>query len=254
MPWPFAKRSPRYRVPDGERVYAVGDVHGCSDLLTELHELIRHDAEGAAGLTLTIVYLGDYVDRGEDSRGVVDILLGEPIAGARAVHLMGNHDQWLLEFLDHPRRAVGWFMNGADQTLASYGVDSFGAMILADDADELRATFAAQLPSEHEAFFRGLRPSHRIGDYFFAHAGIRPGVPLEQQDEDDLYWIRDTFLDSEEDFGVIVVHGHTPEKRIAVRPNRIGIDTGAVWTECLSCLVLEGDARRFLQTGGHATP
>lgn len=237
------------RVPRGARVYAVGDIHGRADLLRALHAVILRDADRAAGGSRrTIVYLGDYIDRGADSRGVVEMLAAAPLPGFEHVHLLGNHDHWLLEFVAGRGSGIGWLLNGGDRTLESYGVVLPYAPAAEADLDPARAALRRRLPARHMAFFEGLAPSHREGDYLFVHAGIRPGVALERQSPDDLMWIREEFLDSDLDHGSIVVHGHTPATEVQSRPNRIGIDTGAFATGRLTCLVLEDDERRVLQT------
>lgn len=234
-------------VPDGTLVYAVGDIHGRADLLRQIHEKIAKDASVAKCERKVVVYVGDYVDRGPGSKDVVDILLNEPLEGFERHHLKGNHEEFLLDFLEDIEAGPAWLFNGGVATLASYGVEvgqpfeySLNAMT------ELQARFRAALPDEHLEFYRNLETSHSEGDYHFVHAGIRPGVPLDRQNEDDLLWIRDEFLTSKADHGKIVVHGHTitwePEQRF----NRIGIDTGAFHSGVLTCLVLEGAEQDFV--------
>ena len=237
------------RVPDGHRVYAVGDIHGRLDLLDELQCKIAADAEAAAAVNRTVVYLGDYVDRGAESRGVVARLALRPLDGFESVHLMGNHEDFLLQFLERPEVGPDWVHNGGDLTLASYDVAPPGAWAGPDAFDEAREALLAALPESHLAFLRGLATSHVVGDYLFVHAGIRPGVPLERQRAYDLMWIRREFLAHQGDFGKVVVHGHTPVKEVDSRPNRIGIDTGAAYGGPLTAVVLEGVERRFLRTG-----
>jgi serine/threonine protein phosphatase 1 len=239
--------STRPGVPEGVRVYAVGDIHGRLDLLRQLHRSIEEDAQGHLPARNIAVYLGDYIDRGPDSRGVVEFLIAEPLPVFECHHLCGNHDAWLLKFLDGIDSGVDWMFNGGDVTLESYGVE-LGAFGLGGDLENTRRELAARLPDHHAAFFRGLALSHVVGDYLFVHAGIRPGVPIDAQDPDDLMWIREEFLGSVADHGKIVVHGHTPDHQVQVKENRIGIDTAAYATGRLTCLVLEGDGRRFLHT------
>lgn len=236
-------------VPEGSRVYAVGDIHGRADLLARLLIRIAKDAEQAAPVDRRVlVFLGDYVDRGPDSDRVLDILLEGIPLGFEPVFLMGNHEQFMLDFLDKGLLGESWLSNGGRATLFSYGLDALGfcqgTTILAD----LRADLQETLPASHRAFLGSLRLSHREGDYFFVHAGVRPGVPLESQDPFDLLWIRGSFLSSREDFGAVVVHGHSIEPEPEVRANRIGIDTGAYRSGRLTCLVLEGQGRRFIAT------
>lgn len=239
-------------VPASTVVYAIGDVHGNSDLLVALHESIVEDAARRSATRRVIVHLGDYVDRGPDSRGVIDRLLSPP-AGFESIALRGNHEQLLLDFLDDPSTGPDWMMNGGAATLASYGIAMMdGCYFRADRWDALSTALRDALPSSHRRFLDGLPLTHREGDYLFVHAGIRPGVPLTAQDSEDLIWIRGEFLFSAEDHGAIVVHGHTISEQVQIRSNRIGIDTGAFHTGCLTALVLDGTDRALLQTGaGH---
>ena len=231
------------RIPDGIRVYAVGDVHGRSDLLGRLHARIRLDAADAPETERRLVYLGDYVDRGPDSRGVLETLAGAPMPGFSAVHLKGNHEDFLLRFLEDPSLASLWLYNGGDATLRSYGIEPAGAA-----PEALAQALRAALPAAHLRFLEGLVLTYEEGDYFFAHAGVRPGVPLEAQDEEDLLWVREDFLHSAAGFGKVIVHGHTPGAEADFAPNRIGIDTGAFATGRLTCLVLAGTGRKLLHT------
>jgi len=233
-------------LPEGVRVYAVGDIHGRLDLLDAIHRLIEQDSADKGG-ERTLVYVGDYIDRGPDSKGVIDRLLS-PLKGFKTRHLKGNHDESLLEFLNDPIHYRQWKDYGARETLASYGVTP----PLFDKPDELslvRDALAEALPAAHLQFLNGLELSFEIGDYFFAHAGVRPGLPLARQSPDDLMWIREQFLTSNADFGKVVVHGHTPSPEPQKKHNRIGIDTGAYATGKLTCAVLEGSDCRFLHTG-----
>jgi len=238
-------RSPR--VPGDRRIYAVGDIHGRIDLLNKLHARIVADAETAQNLRRVIVYLGDYVDRGPGTFDVLDVLINEPLAGFERVHLKGNHEDMMLEFLTGPPKPT-WISNGGIATLASYGVEPPVTLCHPADLETFRRRLQRALPSDHLGFLQGLRLCHTEGDYFFVHAGVRPGVPLEDQIPYEMMWIRDRFLLSDADFGKRVVHGHTPNLVPEVFENRIGIDTGAFYTECLTCLVLEGAEHRFLHT------
>jgi serine/threonine protein phosphatase 1 len=239
------KGEPR-AVPPDHRVYAIGDIHGRRDLLDALLSEIGVDCQGTQQ-TVIVVFLGDYVDRGPDSKGVIDRLLSLP-APFQGKFLRGNHDQALLDFLADPAHYDVWCDFGADETLTSYGVRPPRDHSLSTFCD-VRDRFLQAIPAEHLHFFRTLLLGWEIGDYFFAHAGVRPGAPLDQQKEDDLLWIREEFLDSSEDFGKVVVHGHTPTDGPVKRANRIGIDTGAYLTGRLTALVLDGQSQRFLQTG-----
>jgi serine/threonine protein phosphatase 1 len=234
------------RVPDETTVYAVGDIHGRADLLERLHERILADAAARASRRRVVVYLGDYVDRGDASRRVVDIMLDSPLAGFEHVHLIGNHDAWLLHFLDDTEAGPGWFANGGFETLGSYGVALSDQGSAAERLVVLQQRLAERLPGDHRDFFESLRLYHTEGDYAFVHAGFRPGVPIERQVAGDMLWIRDDFLYADFDFGKVVVHGHTVTHEPEVTPTRIGIDTGAFATGRLTCLVLEGEGRDFL--------
>lgn len=235
-------------VPPGSRVYAIGDIHGRADLLAALHEKLKEDARQHDCERRSVVYLGDYVDRGLQSREVIDLLLDAPLEGFESVHLMGNHEDFMLRFLEEPKSGPGWFMNGGGATLYSYGVRMPSRGTDASRLSDLGAQLRANLPPRHLDFLNGLKRWHIEGDYYFVHAGVRPGVPLEEQREEDILWIRELFLDDPGEHGKMVIHGHTIMPEPVVRPNRIGIDTGAYATGVLTSLVLEGNKRSFLQT------
>jgi serine/threonine protein phosphatase 1 len=236
------------KLPEGELLYAVGDIHGRADLLAALLRQIEADAADRTAAKKTLIFLGDYVDRGPDSRGVIEMLLNGLPAGFDAHFLKGNHEALLLDFLDGKARLDHWLLNGGDATMASYGVD-IGRLDEAGAGPETwREAFAAVLPEAHLSFFRQLRLQIPVGDYLFVHAGVRPGVPLEAQREEDLIWIRGEFLDAVRPFGKVVVHGHTPVREPVVLPNRIGIDTGAVFTGRLTALRLQNGEWEFLGT------
>jgi serine/threonine protein phosphatase 1 len=228
--------------------YAVGDIHGRSDLLAELLREIEADAADEDTAKKTLIFIGDYVDRGPDSRGVVEILLHGLPEGFSTHFLKGNHEDLLLGFLDDPGGLHHWRMNGGEATIASYGVDVEGFESIGASPEAWRDAFMAVLPPAHFDFLRHLSLQVPLGDYLFVHAGVRPGVPLHAQDDRDLIWIRGEFLDATEPFGKIVVHGHTPEREPVVRPNRIGIDTGAVFTGRLTALRLQNGDWTFLRT------
>lgn len=237
------------RVPPGDAVYAVGDIHGRLDLLDAMLKLIAADVVGQQDERRTLVYLGDYVDRGDDAKGVIDRLIEGPPPGFEQICLMGNHEAWMLDFLEDANTGAGWLMNGGGATLASYGARAgvgfgFGKSKLRKAQESL----IEALPDDHLTFLQGLRYMWRLGDYAFVHAGIRPGVALDDQTPRDLMWIRSEFLDDVSDFGAMVVHGHTISDAPSVLNNRIGIDTGAFATGQLTCLVLRDADRRFLQT------
>jgi serine/threonine protein phosphatase 1 len=228
---------------DRHRIYAIGDIHGRLDLLERAIKAIGRDVaeRGPAALTVTV---GDYIDRGLQSRGVLDRLIDNPFP-TPLVALKGNHEEILESFLADPAVGPLWADNGGLETLRSYGirVPGYGATNFAKAREELRAS----LPAAHVNFLRSLNTSLSRGRYFFCHAGVRPGAPLDCQSEKDLLWIREPFLASTVDFGKIIVHGHTPAPEPVVLPNRIGIDTGAFATGRLTCVALENaGAPRFL--------
>lgn len=241
---------PEARAPEGTRIYAIGDVHGRDDLLGRLLDDIAADAGAASGaVRCVLVYVGDYVDRGLESRQVIDRLLERPLPGFEVVHLLGNHEEAFLGFLDGKPIAFDWFRYGGLETLFSYDVPIPRRPSKLLDMAALRRQVVAAVPPAHVAFLRGCKLWHVEGDYCFVHAGLRPGIPLDRQDPDDLLWIRDEFLSSRADHdGKVVVHGHTICDRPEVRANRINIDTGAFASGRLTCVVLEGEGRRFLHT------
>lgn len=258
--------------PDpGTRVYAVGDVHGRSDLLDRLLRRIREDAAESPASRTVLLMLGDYVDRGPDSRGVIDRLTGPAPPGFDRVCLKGNHEDFMVRFLDDVSIGPSWLYNGGGETLESYGLDApaslsggrrrvFGdaagwqALLLAPEPDQLRlfadlqAALRAHLPSAHEQFLRGLPHFWECGGFFFAHAGVNPDRRLHEQSPADLMWIRNRFLFADDDFGRVVVHGHTPRPEPEVRANRIGVDTGAFSTDRLTCVRLSEQGATFIST------
>jgi len=239
------------RVPDGLRVYAIGDIHGRADLLERMLDSIDMDmARETTGLGRCVgVFLGDYIDRGPRSRRVLDILSNGLPKGLETVFLMGNHEHFMVSFLDGHGDPGGWLFNGGMETLASYGVQAPETVYLSgEEENNLRAALLDAMPERHMVFLRNLVLSARYGDYMFAHAGVRPGVSLDHQSPDDLLWIRGPFLTSDAEFGAIVVHGHTITPRPLVLTNRIALDTGAYDSGRLTCGVFEGDRLRFLQT------
>lgn len=236
--------------PPDTLIYAIGDVHGRSDLLAQLIARITEDAAKRQSSKRLLVLLGDYVSRGVNSRRVIEMLLAPPPAGFSRVTLRGNNEDLWLRYLDGDLDAGRlWFDFDGLDALADYGVD-VGDRSRRDDTtvEAWRESFAGVLPAEHLAFVRSMPVSHRSGDYLFAHAGVRPGVPLAQQDVRDLMWIRKPFIESTLDHGAVVVHGHSVVDRPELRANRIGIDTGAWRSGVLSCVALEGARRDILQT------
>jgi len=242
-------RSATVTVPAGERFYVIGDVHGRTDLLRQLHAMIADDAASRGWARNQLIYLGDYIDRGPDSRGVMALAMSNDPPGFGKLHLRGNHEAMLLDFLENPYSGSAWLNIGGDAVLREYGIAAPSEFSQPEQlAHAAKLLAEAMLPSEL-AFLQNLKPCHRAGGYFFTHAGVRPGVQLDMQQEQDLVWIRRPFLNHNNDFGAIVVHGHTVCNEVEIKTNRIGIDTGAHATGRLTCLILEANRRWLLQTG-----
>jgi len=232
---------------DDVRLYVIGDIHGRSDLLDRIVDEISRDIEQQRGGECLTITLGDYVDRGPDSRGVLDRLARNPFP-TNYVALKGNHEVLFETFLRDPSAGDTWRRLGGLETLVSYGVP-VNELMLGKGFESAARALRAAVPREHSTFLSALKPSLSIGGWFLCHAGVRPGVPLESQRLEDLLWIRDEFLNSTADFGKTVIHGHSPREWPDVRPNRINIDTGAFATGRLTCLVVNGERGRFLFTG-----
>lgn len=232
-------------LPAGMRVYVVGDIHGHLNLLHAMHAAIDQVEASLPGADIHEVFLGDYVDRGPASAGVIE-WLSAPSPKRNRICLRGNHEWMLQAYLAEPDGFDAWRSMGGGDTFASYGVER---RIQADRLSRARMwrEFQLALPQHHRAFLTELRSSHRIGDYLFVHAGVRPGVAIEKQSERDMLWIRSEFLDSDAEFGAMVVHGHSPARNVEFRRNRIGVDTGAYATRVLSCVMLEGGEATVIQ-------
>jgi serine/threonine protein phosphatase 1 len=228
-------------LPPGRRIYAIGDIHGCLERLVAMHEAIAQDLAARPVDESVLVHLGDYIDRGPESAEVVEWLLaGPPVPATTVVNLMGNHEHMMLGALASGEKSAAehWLSNGGADSLLSWGVPRTMSP----------AEWATKIPISHLLFLRDLAIGHTVGPYFFVHAGIRPGVALDRQTRQDMLWIREPFLSSKADHGVVVVHGHTPRHDPTIRPNRIGIDTGAVLGGALTCVVLETDTLGLLQS------
>ena len=195
-----------------------------------------------------VIYLGDYIDRGSDSFGVINHLIHEPLEGCEQVFLKGNHESEMESFLQKPEPNHLWTQYGGMEMALSYKVRVKAQVSAVDRMLELRDQLVTAMPEEHQVFYASLKYHYEIGDYYMAHAGVRPGVPLAQQKETDLLWIRGPFLDHTAPFEKIIVHGHTVTEKPITLPNQIGIDTGAYKSGKLTCLVLEGEEARFLST------
>lgn len=238
--WQSRKTVKPPQLPDGVRIYAFGDIHGRADLLREMFTVIDRDLAHNPIARPIEVYHGDYIDRGPDSAQTLDLLI-ERGRNRTAVFLKGNHEAYFLEVLRDAKKFEDWRQFGGLETLMSYGIQP---SLKADAAEqiELVRLLNDALPDDHLQFLYKLQPSFVCGDYFFVHAGVRPGIPLDQQQEADLLWIRNEFLDSDANFGKFVVHGHTPVPQPEKRKNRINIDTGAYATGNLTLLRIEGSS------------
>lgn len=239
---PILKRDPSLEHQQiMERLYVVGDIHGCSRLLDDVFDRIARDLALQPITSAIEIYVGDYVDRGSDSHGVVERLICRRAAG-RAICLTGNHEQMMLAALESPAAFLQWLRLGGRETLISYGI--VPPRQQADDMARAFLAFRKRLPETHRRFLRSLPPLHQHGRYLFVHAGIRPGVALNRQSIADLTTIRSAFLDFEVEHESYVVHGHTPVAQIDFRSNRVNIDTGAFATGRLSCIAIDGTAVR----------
>jgi len=235
------------RGKDGARAYAVGDIHGRLDLLDQMLALIEADIESRGSARNFIVFLGDLIDRGPDSAGVVERLRTYRPEGARPIFLSGNHEEILLRILDGEEGILpSWLKFGGAECAQSYGMD-VDALRRLDERAALELV-RSKVPRAHREFLASFGDTFRFGDYLFVHAGIRPGVGLEDQDRHDLRWIRDPFLSDAKEHGFIVVHGHTIVGQVEERPNRVAIDTGAYHSGALTALGVEGRERWYLTT------
>ena len=243
---------------DGHRIYAIGDIHGCLDELKQVQDNIRQDLQNRPHPHPITIYLGDFIDRGPNSRGAIDNLITESASPHQTHMLFGNHDEMLLTYLQDPSipirpngplvNKIHWLheLGGGAETLRSYGVNGASP----EDPPAKHAAFVAALPDKHLDFFKNLENFVRLGSYLFVHAGINPDAALEDQTLDDLIWMREPFLSSDKDHGFVVVHGHTPVKAVENHGNRIAIDTGAVFGRYLTCLVVEGADQSLLTDEG----
>lgn len=227
--------------PDGTRLYAIGDVHGCIGQLETMLDLIDAEIERDGVEDWRIILLGDYCDRGPDVRGVIETIIARQAADPRIIALAGNHDDGLLDFLAEPRAESLFYRYGGVATARSYGVT-----LNAGDLRERRDELLDAVPPQHLDFLRNLPLSAEFGDFFFCHAGIRPQVPLDQQVREDLTWIRDAFLDWPHLHPKVIVHGHTPVDAAELAPNRVNVDTGAVYRGTLTALVVDGTTKRLI--------
>ncbi len=236
------KRTNKYLVPSNIRIYVVPDIHGCLGLLNRVLEMIVETARTAPRQTRkVVVFLGDYIDRDVGSRAVVDRLL-EPMPGFERIFLKGNHEESLLTFLHEPASLSRWMQIGGAATLMSYGVRLPRA---GDCLDDARNELLQSMPASHLAFFQTLMPCAVLGDYLFVHAGVRPGVPLDEQTSDDLLWIREPFLSHRAPHEKMIVHGHSIVDQPEFHTNRIALDLGGYATRKTACLILEENRQQF---------
>ncbi|MBN8544229.1 MAG: serine/threonine protein phosphatase [Alphaproteobacteria bacterium] len=242
-PTPIATR--HFSVPEGVRAYAVGDIHGRASLLKKMLAAIEEDAAQHASQRTVQIFLGDYIDRGMQSRDVVDLLIAPPPKGHERICLMGNHEEALLHFLDDPNILRDWANFGGYATLVSYGIPMPESMS-PERLKALRDAFARAIPQAHLDFYKNLPLRTSLGDYLFVHAGIIPGLPLEEQKPEHLLWIRRPFLNYKGYFNHYIVHGHTPVTSAEILPNRANLDISIAAKSSLAALVLEGDERRVL--------
>lgn len=259
MPPPPSALTRVTHAPDGVCLYAVGDIHGRMDLLLRLVDLIDADAATLPeGTKAQIIFLGDYIDRGLQSRNVVEYFASGALDRYDPVYLLGNHEEALLRFREEPTFGKQWAQFGGAETLYSYGFAPPNVRASLSSHEEMAAAraawekvwteFRARLPESHLNFMESLKPYHVAGDYLFVHAGLRPGLGLERQTERDMLWIREEFLHDRAPFPHLVVHGHTPEDAIYRDDRRIGLDTGAFLTGRLSAARLFGTDVAFLST------
>lgn len=246
MIWPFGDSHDSV-APENTRLYAIGDVHGCMMRLDALLSQIKADFAAAPEEKCCLIFVGDYVDRGPDSAELIDLLLGDPLPEADVVFLKGNHEEFMLRFLEGDADAgTVWIANGGAETLMSYDIPVESPWPDGGELEALQTKFAERVPDTHRSFLRSLELYHVAGDYAFVHAGVRPGLKLTDQTEKDLLWIRDAFLSYSRPHEYVIVHGHTPVRKPENLSNRINVDTGAVYGGPLTAVVLAGTDRRFL--------
>jgi serine/threonine protein phosphatase 1 len=231
----------------GARAYAVGDIHGCLGLLDDLIGKIESDLAQRPVGEAYLVFVGDLIDRGPDSAGVIERLRSYRHPKLKPVFLAGNHEEYLLRILSGEKGKLdSWLTYGGRECVQSYGLEPEQLIVMPEG--EALMLIRRTIPEGHRRFLKSMADTFRFGDYLFVHAGIRPGLALEAQSRADLRWIREPFLDDIGDHGFVVVHGHTIVEEVQERPNRIGIDTGAYRSGVLTALVIDGTERRFIAT------
>jgi len=235
-------------IPTGMRIYAIGDVHGYLRLLTSIRHKIASDLDTNPIDQYRIIFLGDYIDRGPDSAGCVQYLLDLCAEDKHVICLKGNHENKLEQFLESPLElAESFFTYGGIECTQSYGVEMSKYKYTDKDTLKICTELRKSIPPDHQLFYSNLAMSVTFGDYFFVHAGIRPGVPLTEQSESDLMWIRSEFISNTSLYDKVIIHGHTPAHPIEILPNRINADTCAYDTGILSCVVLESTSYRVIE-------
>jgi len=236
------------RAPQGTRIYAIGDIHGHAKLLNKMHEAIIEDAKHSNAQRKLIIYVGDYIDRGVESKEVIETLINNPMSkeGFEIICLMGNHEDAMINFMNSPIDMEIWLLWGGDATIRSYGQHLRDAQGHRIKLDELGRLFNKLVPSSHKEFLRNLKLSHSEGDYLFVHAGLRPGVPIDKQSREDMLTIREPFTASKKRFDQTVVFGHSIFEDPFHKNGRIAIDTGAYASGKLTCVVLESDEVKFI--------
>lgn len=245
----FGKKNQRTsHTPEDTCIYAVGDIHGRFDLLESLQQQILEDSQKRKCSRKLLLYVGDYIDRGFQSKEVITHLLEKPLEGFEIIHLKGNHEDALLTFLEEPEKAAAWLLWGGDATLQSYGVGLHDSKRKRRSPAELAADLRIKIPEQHLEFLQSLKLSHQEGDYVFVHAGLRPGVELANQQPEDMMMIREPFIFSKLAFPYTVVFGHTIFTEPFMENDRIGIDTGAYASGKLTAVVLEDSDVAFLNT------
>ena len=242
----------RNKLSDYSQVFAVGDIHGCKDLLDDIHSKIVKASKDKKGEKL-IIYLGDYIDRGPDIKGTIQTLIDFNPPHFKKIFLLGNHEQMLLEFISKSRNSpFVWIYNGGSETLGSYGMDL--SEHIDNDMDlnidiKIKKKFIKLLPSSHLNFFNQLVINYTYDDYFFVHAGINPNIPIKMQEKETMIWTREeAFFKPTMQYSKIIVHGHTAKEKIEKFPYRINLDTGSFYSGKLSCLLIEGKQLSFLDT------
>ena len=232
---------------DFTQIFVIGDIHGCNNLLKKVHKEILDKSNNIHDQKL-LIYLGDYIDRGPNIKETIQSLLDFQPNNFQQIFLLGNHEQMMLDFINNvPDSLYLWILNGGDKTLYSYGIKEISSV----KNETIRDKFVSNIPKDHLHFFKNFSLSYQWGDYFFVHAGIDPDIPLDKQDKNILIWTRSSkFLASSKIFEKIIVHGHTSHPRVEDLDNRINLDTGAFYSDTLTCLVINAKTgnRKFFNS------